>query len=481
MAACQSLAEEPTQMMPRIPASLARTATATLATILGAVALFGQVPPDPDLCTMNRAGELVHLGGIDPPADRAPPAGGRREATLLSSYPSFDFWSLRTRGERDTAGNLHFAVWLYEFSNPNENFDRFVINPAGELVETWRDWTGVGGKPVVTCADGRNVYLRPVGTGENGCVDSANYIHLFAMRAVTGSITEVHYAQLDPQGNTVIDWKVITNGAAGWSGYVQSVVTANDTLVATWYRDTEDICAVMSTDGGVTWSDILVLVDRPAAEQTSMLKTLVGRDDFVHLVYRSWDFNTGTSRLYYTKLCPDWLTVCVGETIFRVGAAWYPFVSLDDAGDLHITFGTSYQLGTDLLYTCLRGDLDLGGAPASDELLTMIPERTFVSDPDKARYPVNLPDENGTVHVVFEEGTYGCKTDKDLFYTRFACPGDLNADGSVDLSDLGILLAAYGTCVGDPDYNRSADSDDSGCVDLSDLGTLLAAYGTNCL
>jgi len=56
-------------------------------------------------------------------------------------------------------------------------------------------------------------------------------------------------------------------------------------------------------------------------------------------------------------------------------------------------------------------------------------------------------------------------------------PGDVNGDGRVDLLDLAHLLAAYGACVGDPNYNPDADFDDSGCVDLVDLAVLLANYG----
>ncbi len=57
-------------------------------------------------------------------------------------------------------------------------------------------------------------------------------------------------------------------------------------------------------------------------------------------------------------------------------------------------------------------------------------------------------------------------------------PGDVDGDGDVDLSDLGTLLSAYGTCAGDPGYVAAADFDAGGCIDLSDLGVLLAAYGT---
>jgi hypothetical protein len=62
-----------------------------------------------------------------------------------------------------------------------------------------------------------------------------------------------------------------------------------------------------------------------------------------------------------------------------------------------------------------------------------------------------------------------------------ACPGDLDADGDVDQSDLGTLLAAYGTCPGDPNYSAPAGllAGDP-CVTQSDLGVLLANYATEC-
>jgi len=51
--------------------------------------------------------------------------------------------------------------------------------------------------------------------------------------------------------------------------------------------------------------------------------------------------------------------------------------------------------------------------------------------------------------------------------------GDLNCDGVVGGADLGLLLAAWGTC-GSP---CPADIDDNGVVNGADLGFLLAAWG----
>jgi hypothetical protein len=52
-------------------------------------------------------------------------------------------------------------------------------------------------------------------------------------------------------------------------------------------------------------------------------------------------------------------------------------------------------------------------------------------------------------------------------------PGDLDADGDVDLSDLAILLASYGLDAG-------GDVDGDGDTDLADLASLLANYGASC-
>ncbi|MFH1749098.1 MAG: dockerin type I domain-containing protein [Planctomycetota bacterium] len=445
--------------------------------ILGTVAAFGQSPLDPNVFTTNGNGEVVRMGGLDLPPSPQRTTVEWGTPSLLASYLNFDYWSLRTRGVRDTVGNLHFAVELYEYSNPTSNMDRFVLSPAGELLETHLNWSGVGGRAVVNDANGRNVYLRPVATAsEHGCVDSANYIHLFQGGG------DIQYAKLDPDGNIVINWTTITSGAGSWGGYVQPVVTGTDMLVATWYRSTEDICAVMSTDGGVTWSDIVVLVDRPANEQTTMLKTCVAADDYVHLVYRSWNFDNNQERVYYTKLCPDWSTVCVGETIFRTSSTWYPFVSLDDAGDLHVSFGPLYQTGTTLVYTCLRGDLDLGGAPATDEMLTIVPDQTFVSDPDKVRYAVNLPDGDGAVHVIYEEGDYGRGTDKDAFYVASWGLGDMNCDGNINSYDIdGFICALSPQCDYEglyPDcYRTLADCNGDGDVNSYDIDTFIALVG----
>ncbi len=57
-----------------------------------------------------------------------------------------------------------------------------------------------------------------------------------------------------------------------------------------------------------------------------------------------------------------------------------------------------------------------------------------------------------------------------------SCPGDLDGDGQINLSDLAILLAHYGQS----GTYADGDLDCDGVVDLSDLAILLAHYGESC-
>ena len=58
------------------------------------------------------------------------------------------------------------------------------------------------------------------------------------------------------------------------------------------------------------------------------------------------------------------------------------------------------------------------------------------------------------------------------------CPGDLDGNNQVDLTDLSFLLSNFGTTSGA--ILADGDLDGDGDVDLQDLATLLAEFGTIC-
>ncbi len=57
---------------------------------------------------------------------------------------------------------------------------------------------------------------------------------------------------------------------------------------------------------------------------------------------------------------------------------------------------------------------------------------------------------------------------------------DIDGNCQVDLSDLGVVLAVFGSCSGDAGFEPDADFDNNGCIDLSDLGITLAEFNATC-
>jgi len=57
------------------------------------------------------------------------------------------------------------------------------------------------------------------------------------------------------------------------------------------------------------------------------------------------------------------------------------------------------------------------------------------------------------------------------------CPGDVDADGDTDLTDLSVVLGAFGACTGQPNFVPEADLDGNGCVELADLSVQLGDFG----
>jgi len=96
-------------------------------------------------------------------------------------------------------------------------------------------------------------------------------------------------------------------------------------------------------------------------------------------------------------------------------------------------------------------------------------------EPSIGTWTVTISDRNA-----FDESTW---IDYSLkFYGTPLCPGDINADGEVDLFDLASFLVSFGGCQGAPgsNYSPAADFDNNGCIELSDLGQLLVQFGEPC-
>lgn len=106
--------------------------------------------------------------------------------------------------------------------------------------------------------------------------------------------------------------------------------------------------------------------------------------------------------------------------------------------------------------------LDSGGGSSSNAEFTLAGS---IGQPDAGRSQVTVDDTTYTLAGGFLGSTAAGTP---------VCDGDVTGDGVVDLADLNLVLANFGSTT------SQGDADGSGSVDLADLNLVLANFGTDC-
>ncbi len=129
-----------------------------------------------------------------------------------------------------------------------------------------------------------------------------------------------------------------------------------------------------------------------------------------------------------------------------------------------------------IIFSLAPGSPSLGEGTGPGALFSSVGFNTFSLYAPADALGLTLVDNLNMLDFAPCEDVLACARSWAIGY--LACQSnDLDGDWDVDLADLAILLGAYGTCAGEPDYLPDADFDGSGCIDLGDLAALLAKYG----
>jgi RHS repeat-associated protein len=134
------------------------------------------------------------------------------------------------------------------------------------------------------------------------------------------------------------------------------------------------------------------------------------------------------------------------------------------------------------------------GTPASPGSADHAFDRDYAYDPIGNRLTAQVGDPNaGLSHSykannlnqywrINETGTSAqpaqrLEYDEDGNVTKIFAAADMNGDGDVNVTDLGLLLSTPYACDPNSNYNPNADFNGDGCVNITDYGILLALFG----
>ncbi len=122
----------------------------------------------------------------------------------------------------------------------------------------------------------------------------------------------------------------------------------------------------------------------------------------------------------------------------------------------------------------------------------VVSDRT-IGDPRDASNPQQYWLEAGFHSLTIRQREDGTKLDTVVITSDFnqgasyfdsiiqvgamSCMADINGDGAVNISDFGILSAAFGSSSGDPNWNSLADVNLDGIVNISDFGIMSSEFG----
>lgn len=177
----------------------------------------------------------------------------------------------------------------------------------------------------------------------------------------------------------------------------------------------------------------------------------------------------------------------------RSGSLWTQQAKLTAsdaaAGD---EFGLVLTIAGDRLIVGAYSDDHAGGADAGSAYVftragATWTERSKITAPDAAAGDafggsLALSGDMALISSVFDDHAGGIDAGAayvfDLNCVGAPCPGDVNGDAAVDLSDLSILLSHFGTTSGAALADGDLDGDED--VNLSDLTLLLSNFGAIC-
>ncbi len=421
-------------------------------------------------------------------------------AMTSATYAEFDIETVvddgmfnnRASVEIDDDGVVHIAYMAEFGSNDSSKEIMYSTNPGGE-------WTHIQ----ITDNDVREELPSLT-------LDQHGNVHIAFHSGIEGG-NKIQY--VNNVGAEAGEFNDIIDITGGWYVIAEIRVDSNDVVHFTFRSQTIGITGedVYYT----TWSESdgvgpLTNLSNTPGQGAGESQIAIGPDDIVHIVYEDDAAFSGGPLKYLQNVDGNFVEVPTGVSgfvrspmllisddnvvsiIYRQGnflwaiddggngefsapeaihnetalPAFYERFAIDDNGHRHVAFASNSQTLQGIWY--IGEDSRGWGAPVHVDGGTSGNLGTSIA-----------VDSDGQLVVAYSISGFDNQVFADMFLATTTidvqpCTGDLNGDGTVDVSDLLILLGDWGPC---PPGTCDADLNDNGVVDVSDLLILLAEWG----
>jgi hypothetical protein len=171
---------------------------------------------------------------------------------------------------------------------------------------------------------------------------------------------------------------------------------------------------------------------------------------------------------YFQSLIVDIAVLGVSVSPTEIYKGWSTNITIivANVGNSSESFALNVYYNSTLLTS-----VNVTGLTANANATVIVPWNTGTVNPGKyviSAYVPPLLYETNVANNNFTDGSVKVKI-----------PGDLNGDGTVDISDAIILSAAFDSTPGAPNWNPAADLNGDGTVDILDAIMLAAAFGSS--
>jgi len=346
----------------------------------------------------------------------------------------------------------------------------------------WVAWTkSVSGNFSIvyqTSSNGEGPWSPETILTTDSSIDSAPSI----FQDVNGSIWVVWSS--DRAGGYDLYYKTSSNGGLDWTDANRlttdpsddlspaATQTVNGSIWVVWSSDRTgdyDLYYKTSSNGGLDWTDANRLTVNAAQDKLpSIVQTSEGNvwvswssmneQEEYEIFYRTYN---GSSWLNETQLTTAPSEVDTDPAILETvdGTIWVFWTSR----------GTGPSAQTDDLYYMYSSD---NGVTWSDRIL-------FTKDSIQYddTWPTLMQARDTKIWVAWTSNRADQPDGNWDIYLKASLAGDVNEDGVVDIYDLTLVAKAYGSAVGQPEYDPELDITKDGRVDIRDLAIVCRNYG----